>query len=148
MGMIMKYYDVQLVKEKASRFDMERKISSPEDIHLLAKYLGLHEKAEEEFHIISLDTKNQVIAAFLVSKGSLNASIVHPREVFKRALLTNAAAIIAIHNHPSGRPEPSSEDIRITKRLVEAGELLGVKLLDHVIVGECSFYSLKAHGDM
>jgi DNA repair protein RadC len=83
-----------------------------------------------------LDGKNRIIAMDIVSIGSLNQSIVHPREVFKTALLSSAAAIIMVHQHPTGDPSPSSEDIAITRRLKEAGEIIGVKVLDHIIVGD------------
>lgn len=83
-----------------------------------------------------------------VSVGSLNQSIVHPREVFKTALISNAAALVLIHNHPSGDPSPSSEDIAITRRLKEAGDLLGVKVVDHVIVGTDGMVSLLERGVM
>jgi DNA repair protein RadC len=89
-----------------------------------------------------MDGKNRISCIDCVSIGSLNQSIVHPREVFKTALLSSAAAIILVHNHPTGDPSPSSEDIAITRRLREAGELMGIKVLDHVVVGRegvCSF---------
>lgn len=79
----------------------------------------------------------------MVSKGNLNSSIVHPREIFKRAVLNNAASIICMHNHPSGDPTPSQNDIDITKRIDEAGELMGIPLLDHVIIGDGTYISLK-----
>ena len=88
-------------------------------------------------------TKNHVIAVTTVSVGSLNASKVHPRELFQSAMLGNAASLVLAHNHPSGDPTPSPEDIELTKRLVEAGKLLDIAVLDHVIVGENMFVSLK-----
>ena len=88
------------------------------------------------FLTMHLDGKNRIICIDLVSIGSLNQSIVHPREVFKTACLSNAAAIILVHQHPTGDPTPSSEDIAITRRMKEAGEIMGIKILDHIIVGE------------
>ena len=95
--------------------------------------------------MFTLDTKNKIIGAFGVSRGALNSSLVHPREVFKRALLSNAASIMLAHNHPSGDPTPSSEDKATTKRLVEAGDIIGIRVLDHIIIGEDSFTNI---GDM
>ena len=92
--------------------------------------------------MLVLDIKNNVRGAFEVSRGGLNASIVHPREIFKRALLLNAASIILAHNHPSGDTTPSREDINITKRLVEGGKILGIEVLDHIIVGD-NYMSFK-----
>ena len=94
----------------------------------------------EALVVMTLDTKNKVTSLTVVSLGSLNSSIVHPREVFKTAILANAATIILGHNHPSGRPEPSKKDIQITKRLRECGDILGIELIDHVIIGEDNKY--------
>ena len=95
---------------------------------------------------LHLDGKNRILCYELISLGSLNQSIVHPREVFKSALLSSAAALILIHNYPSGDPQPSSEDLSITRRLKEAGELLGVRILDHLIVGDGTYYSFADQG--
>ena len=97
------------------------------------------------FLTLHLDGKNRIIALDMVSIGSLNQSIVHPRELFKTALLSSAAAIIMVHNHPTGDPTPSREDIDITRRIKEAGEILGVKLLDHIIIGS-SYLSFVGRG--
>lgn len=98
---------------------------------------------KECFKVIYLDTKNQVIADENISIGSLNASIVHPREVFKNAVKRSANSIIAMHNHPSGDPTPSKEDVDITRRIRQAGELLGITLLDHIIIGDHKYISFK-----
>lgn len=98
---------------------------------------------KEHFVILFLDSRSQEIKRETISVGTLNASLVHPREVFEPAIKCNAAQIIIAHNHPSGDPEPSNEDIEITKRLVKAGELLGIELLDHVIVAGKAFLSLR-----
>lgn len=98
---------------------------------------------KEHFRIILLDTKNQIIAMEEISIGTLNASIVHPRDVFKIAIKRNSNSIILIHNHPSGDPTPSKEDINITNRLLEVGELIGIKVLDHIIIGDMDYISLK-----
>lgn len=97
----------------------------------------------EHFRAILLNTKNQVLAIETVSIGSLNSSPVHPREVFKKAVQRSAAAVVLVHNHPSGDPTPSAEDLEITQRLSEAGKLLGIEVLDHLIIGDHKFISLK-----
>lgn len=100
----------------------------------------------EHFRTVSLNTKNRVLAIDNVAVGSLNASLIHPREVFKGPVKRSAAAIILVHNHPSGDPSPSLEDIQVTRRLVEAGKLLGIEVLDHLILGDGSFISMKEKG--
>ena len=101
---------------------------------------------QEHFVCLYLNTKNQVLHKRTVFIGSLNASIVHPREVFKEAFRRSAASIICLHNHPSGDPTPSREDIEVTKRLVECGKIIGIELLDHIIIGEHKYVSLKEKG--
>ncbi len=98
---------------------------------------------KEHFKIALLDTKNQIIVTEEISVGTLNSSIVHPRDVFKVAIKRNANSIILIHNHPSGNPIPSNEDINITNRLVEVGKLIGIKVLDHIIIGDKKYISFK-----
>ncbi|NLJ87128.1 MAG: DNA repair protein RadC [Firmicutes bacterium] len=100
----------------------------------------------EVMRLLLLDSKHQVIATPVVSVGTLNASMVHPREIFKECIRRSAAAVIAVHNHPSGDPSPSSEDIQVTKRLFQAGEILGIDLLDHIIIGDNRFVSMKEAG--
>jgi DNA repair protein RadC len=102
--------------------------------------------SQEHFVCLYLNTKNQVLHKQTVFIGSLNASIVHPREVFKEAFKRSAASLICFHNHPSGDPSPSREDIDVTKRLSECGKILGIELLDHLIIGEQKFVSLKEKG--
>lgn len=135
---------LKMVKE-GSLLYKERRIKSPEDANVLLKqFLG--EVDREYFIVLCLDTKNQPTAINVCHIGSLNASIVHPREVLKPAIISNAASIIVAHNHPSNDPTPSREDIEVTKRLAEAGKIIGVELLDHVIVCSDSFVSLKEKG--
>lgn len=120
-------------------------IRGPEDVyHWLKDEVKLLDR--EHFVAVLLNIKNQVIAKEVVSIGTLNSSMVHPRELFKRAIRRSAASIILVHNHPSGDPTPSREDITITKRLMEAGEIIGVQILDHIIIGFEQFVSLKAKG--
>jgi DNA repair protein RadC len=106
----------------------------------------LKEKKKEYFVTILLDTRGQVIKHCEVSVGSLDTSIVHPREVFKEAIAASAASVIFVHNHPSGDPTPSAEDIGMNKRLTAAGELLGINILDHLIIGNPEFVSMKLKG--
>jgi DNA repair protein RadC len=106
----------------------------------------LHEKATEEFYSIYLSTKNDVLGVEMISRGTLTASLVHPREVFKGALLANAYALILAHNHPSGNVEPSNADKQVTAILTKAGNILDVKILDHVIIGSKeAYYSFRDH---
>ena len=138
------FLNLKVVKETSGRYDVQKKIQSPNDIFNIAQnVIQANEYAEENLWLITLNTKNNITGIFTVSTGSLNSSIVHPREVFKRAVLQNAASIIICHNHPSGDPAPSKDDINITKRLKEAGDLIGIKLLDHLIIGDNSYTSLK-----
>lgn len=120
-------------------------IRSPEDG---ANYVmnDMRFLSQEHFVCLYLNTKNQVIHKQTIFIGSLNASIVHPREVFKEAFRRSAASIICIHNHPSGDPSPSREDIEVTKRLAECGKIIGIDVLDHLIIGENKFVSLKEKG--
>lgn len=122
-------------------------VKSPEDV--VAVLAGtLKGKKKEHFLVLLLDTRNRLIRVSPVSVGTLDSSIVHPREVFKEAISASAASVIFVHNHPSGDPEPSPDDIELTRRLVEAGRLLGILVLDHVIVGDGAFLSLKASRDI
>ncbi|WP_112181492.1 RadC family protein [Paraliobacillus zengyii] len=101
---------------------------------------------QEHFVCLFLNTKNQIIHRQTVFIGSLNASIVHPREVYREAVKRSAASIICVHNHPSGDPSPSQEDIQVTKRLAECGKMIGIELLDHLVIGDQKFVSLKEKG--
>ena len=102
----------------------------------------------EIFSVLLLNTKNQLIGANIVSVGNLNSCLVHPREVFKAAVMSNAFEIILIHNHPSGDPTPSREDIEITRRMVQAGNLLDIPVIDHIILGEDSYVSMREKGQV
>jgi len=122
---------------------LKRVLKSPRDVVAVARG-ELKGKKKEHFLILCLDTRNRLINRRLVSMGSLDTSIVHPREVFKEAVSSCAASVIFAHNHPSGDPEPSREDIELTKRLVKAGEIMGIDVLDHIIVCDKDYLSLKA----
>jgi DNA repair protein RadC len=117
-------------------------IRQPTDVF---EYFSTHMSllTHEEFLVAVLDTKNRLVKYEFISKGTLNASIVHPRDVFRIAILHSAASVILLHNHPSGDPAPSQEDIDITKRLVESGKLLGIAVLDHIVIGGAKFISMK-----
>lgn len=117
-------------------------VGAPEDVAALYMEEMRHLK-KEYFKVLLLNTKNEILSAENASIGNLNSSIVHPREVFRSAVKKGAAAIIVIHNHPSGNPAPSQNDLDITRRLKEAGELLGIPVLDHLIIGDGTFISLK-----
>jgi DNA repair protein RadC len=117
-------------------------VKTPEDVVSLVGS-RLKGKKKEYFLAILLDTRSQLIKVAEISIGSLEASIVHPREVFKEAISASAASVIFAHNHPSGVPEASEDDINLTKRLAKAGEIVGIDVLDHIIIGDNSYLSLK-----
>jgi len=138
---------LRMVREKSSMLYPERKIRKPEDAaNLFRQFIGDCDR--ESFCILCLNTKNEPTALHQVSTGTLNASLVHPRETFKLAILANSASIIAAHNHPSGEPTPSPEDVELTERLRDCGTLLGIDLLDHLIIGDGTFVSMKERGLM
>ena len=138
-------YETLTIKENVpDYFNPKQRLTDPSAIWEMFKFLGRETK--EYFYTLHLDNKNRIICIDLVSVGSLSQSIVHPREVFKSSLLSSAAAIILIHNHPTGDTTPSREDLEITRRLKEAGDLLGIRILDHLIVAESDYTSLSAQG--
>ncbi len=122
-------------------------IKSPVEVSALLMEEMRHLK-KEVFKVILLNTKNHIIKYMDISIGSLNASIVHPREVFSEAVKAGCSGMLLVHNHPSGDPEPSREDIETTHRLVNAGNILGIKVLDHVVIGDGRYISLKEQGMM
>lgn len=128
---------------RALAFQAEKtKITHPSDVCNYFINRMSHLK-KEHFNILMLDNKNYIIEDHNVSIGSLNSAIVHPREVFKHAIKRSSASIILVHNHPSGNTDPSKEDIAITKRLVECGNIIGIDVLDHIIIGKDDYFSLK-----
>lgn len=134
-----------MVKEKAIRYELESSINNPREVaEMLQKVTGMQDAPEEQFWMICMDTKNKIVGLHLVSQGTLNSALVHPREVFKRALLNNASSIVLAHNHPSGNPQPSQQDVDLTNRLVQVGDLVGITIMDHIILGDAGRYlSLK-----
>lgn len=135
---------IKMVREASMLYNI-RKITSPADAVEIGRRL-LDDSDREQLLVCCLDTKNQPTVLNVVSVGSLSSSICHPREIFKVAILSNAASVILYHNHPSGDPSPSSEDISITTRLKECGKLLGIELIDHIIIGDERYCSLKEKG--
>lgn len=135
-------YKVMLVRD--DKIETETKfINSPDDVNkIVQSYLNGVDR--EHFVVLLLNRKNGIIGINTVSVGDLSSSIVHPREVFKPAIVAGAASIIVAHNHPSGDPAPSRDDINVTTRLKEAGDILGINVLDHIIIGDGCYISLKA----
>ena len=134
---------VRELTQRHYRGKKPKEIRGPDDVVALVG-ARLRKEVREHFLVLLLNARHEVTGQETVSIGSLNASIVHPREVFRPAVLASAAATVLVHNHPSGDPEPSEEDLSITKRLVEAGELIGIQVLDHVIVASRGVVSLRA----
>lgn len=126
-------------------FDSSKQIRTPEDIAAIF-IPRLREERIEKFYAILLNSANQAFRIVVVSQGTLNASVVHAREVFRIAIIESAASVILLHNHPSGNLEPSKEDIEITKKLVEAGKMIDIKVLDHIIIGGSGFTSFSKRG--
>lgn len=139
---------VTLEKEvSVNRPDLNCYIKSPDDVNYFAKsHLCMHEESEEYLYMVCMNTKNKIIGVFELSHGNVNSSVFSVREIYQKALLANAVSIILMHNHPSGDPTPSRQDIEATKRAVDAGEIIGVQVLDHIIIGDCSYTSLKEKG--
>ncbi len=139
------------VAELSKRISREKvdktKITSPQNVSALLleemRYLK-----KEVFKTVLLDTKNNIISINDVSVGCLDSTVVHPREVFVDAIKNSSSAIILVHNHPSGEVEPSSEDINITDRIIECGKIIGIRVLDHIIIGDGNYLSFKEHGYM
>jgi DNA repair protein RadC len=120
-------------------------IKNPEAV-VKAIRVSLQDKAKEHFKLILLNSRNKIIGIPTISIGTLTTSLVHPREVFKEALVHSAASVVLAHNHPSGDPDPSEDDLKITKKLVESGKLLGIEVIDHIIIGKSNFYSFREKG--
>jgi DNA repair protein RadC len=141
-------YELEMKKVKGVNIDVEKCIiRSPECVHdIIQQVFNLSAKSSEHFGILCLTTKNKIAGAHIVSIGSLNSAIVHPREVFKTAILNNSSGFIMFHNHPSGDPTPSREDIEMTQKIAEIGTIMGIDVLDHIIIGDGSFVSLKGQG--
>ena len=141
-------YTISLVRDSAVSSNVKRISSSADVAKVFRAIIGATDR--EQFVLLCLDVKNRIIGANVVSMGSLSLSIVHPREAFKAAILMNAATVIFGHNHPSGDHEPSPEDRTLTRKLVQGGQILGIRVLDHVIVGDGTkhYYSFADEGQL
>jgi DNA repair protein RadC len=147
---IAKAAQIKAAFELAKRQDLENDIpkftvSNPQAL-VKAIRASIQDKAKEHFKLVLLNTRNKVTNIITISIGTLNASLVHPREVFKEAIHGSAASVILVHNHPSDDLEPSEEDIKLTRRMVEAGKIMGIEVLDHIIINRHDFLSLKSRG--
>lgn len=145
----MRYAKYELVMKKAKVHDskFEFRATSSEDVYRFAsRIIRLQEKAEEYFCAVVCDTRLNVCGYYECSHGTIDSSMVHPREVFKPAIAMNAAAIVCIHNHPSGSTDPSIQDIQVTERLRDASNIIGIPILDHIIIGSGSYTSMKSEG--
>ena len=145
MKTIVRKYSVALVKESAHKYaDIPTSLNTPEKVVKYAdSVLNFDRLPVENFVLVPVTSKLKPLGVFVVTVGTVDASIVSSRDVFQAALLCNASSIFILHNHPSGDPTPSKEDIEVTDRLKKAGELMNIPLLDHVIVGEKKYYSIK-----
>jgi len=129
-------FSLRIVKESGGRYDIDKYVRNPFQARdLFVEVVELDRRTEEVFAIATLDVKNKVTGVFEVSTGTLTSSLVTPREVFKRAILQNAAGIVLAHNHPSGVADASSDDISVTKKLQKAGKIMGINVVDHIIIG-------------
>ena len=141
-------YDVRLVKESSSLYDYDQKqLNNPYAVScMLNEIFDMENLCEEHFVMLALDTKLKVVGAFDIHAGTSKSSPVSAKSVFTRAMLCNANSIIVAHNHPSGDAHPSRDDVNITRTLEKAGEILDIKLQDHIIIGDDSYYSFKREG--
>ena len=141
----MPAFELKIVRERSGIYLPQRMVRGSEDVYLA--FRDRFEKVDrEEFLAVLVDGKGRTMGFSVVSVGTLTASIVHPREVFKPAIIGNAASVLLVHNHPSGDPEPSAEDRALTSRLKQAGDLLGIKILDHIVIGDGRYTSFVDAG--
>ena len=149
MGAIFKKYDVRLVQEHSGLYDLDKKItSSTQAADICRQLYDIHELSYEKMVMLTLNTQHNVIGCFEVSRGTVDESVVYPREIATRALLTNAKAVIIAHNHPSGSLNPSRADLNVTKKVKDVLSMLGINLLDHIIVAHDRTYSMAEHGQI
>lgn len=141
--MDLKKYNVTLVKEDCKRYTaIDRKVNCPSKIaDVLTTVMNMDKLPQEIFVLLAFDTQKNLIGLFEVSRGTINETLVHPAEIFKRALLCNAHSIAIAHNHPGGNAKPSSEDKSVTERIKRCGDLMNIPPVDHVIVGDGQYYS-------
>lgn len=144
MSTNISFQRIVLVKENAHRYNINRKITDPADaVAAFNEIYHMNEASAELFAVLFLNVRNVIVGVHLIGMGSVDSAVAHPREVFKAALLHNASNILVAHNHPSGYVSPSREDDALTKQLSKAGTILGIPVLDHVIIGDDSFYSYR-----
>jgi DNA repair protein RadC len=138
-------FEIKVVRERRQGYGLLRRVKNASDI--FEAFRAHFEPVDrEQFIAIILDGRNQVIGFNVISVGTLTTALVHPREVFKPAIVAGAAALILVHNHPSGDPEPSQEDRALTERLKQVGELIGIRVLDHLVIGDGRYVSLVERG--
>lgn len=143
------HYVTALIQLPLIRETRKERVRTPEDVARLCS--DIRDLAQETFHVLMLNAKNNLVNRVMATVGIVDASLVHPREVFRQAVAENAAAVVLVHNHPSGDPTPSAEDVRITRQVVEAGRILGILVMDHIIIGRESdgsrgFLSMREQG--
>lgn len=138
-------FELKVIRERKEGYGLRQQFRSSQEIYETFRDRFIRAD-REEFVVLLLDAKNKLLGFHVVSVGSLTSSLVHPREVYKVAILGNAAAIILLHNHPSGDPTPSAEDLHITNRLCQIGEVLGIQVLDHVVIGDGRHVSFVEDG--
>ena len=143
-------FDVKIVRESGKNYDFDGKTinSSSKAASIIDSVLNISSATQEIFGIVTLDTQKNVTGIFEVTKGIIDESVVHPREVFQRAILQNAHSILLFHNHPGGSKEPSNADIRTTNRLLESAEILGIGIIDHIIITQNGYTSFREEGHM
>jgi DNA repair protein RadC len=147
MGSVFKTFKLMLVKEDAGIYDCDKRaVTSKEAVEILRKVCNITDSPMEKFYLLCLSSRGDVIGIHMMSQGNVNTSVIHPREIFQRAILNNATSIILAHNHPSGDPDPSADDIEVTKLLMKASEVMGIQILDHLVVGDESYVSMADRG--
>ena len=147
MAAIFKKYDVRLVQEHSGLYDLDKKItSSTQAADICRQLYDMHNLPYEKMVMLTLNTQNNVVGCFEVSRGTVDESAIYPREIATRALLTNARAVILAHNHPAGSTNPSKADMDVTWKVRDVLTMLGISLLDHIIVAHDKTYSMADHG--
>lgn len=142
-------YSLRLVKEDSYNYGLEKiRAGSPAEVVKILRSIELEYRTQETVILITVDIKANITGIMEVTTGTIDSSLLHPRDIFQRALLNNAKSIILAHNHPSNNTEPSSDDIEVTQRIEEAGKILDIELLDHIIIGEDNHYSFREAGLM